>query len=155
METEFGHAGLHAGREETGSARVGRNGQTTHGGSHFFLCRSSLLLAGGFSLLGLLLRRRGRRVMETESLGILVADFQITKRGTDSVTLADDGGDFAEDSAAGNSDSHDRLVGLDLQQIGVGLHPVTDREGRPDDGGFGDRLAELGHDDGKKVGRFG
>ena len=155
METEFGHTCLHAGREETGSARVGWHGQTTHGGSHFFLGGAGLLLAGGISLLGLLLGRRGRRVMETESLGIRIADFQITECRPDCITLADNSGDFAKDSAAGDGNTHDRFVGLDLQQIRVGLYPVADREGRTDDGGFGDRLAELGHDDGEKVGRFG
>jgi hypothetical protein len=89
--------------------------------------------------------------VETKSLGILVADFQVTECGSHRVTLAGHGREFVKNAATGSGDAHHGLIGLHLEQIGVGLDAVSDGESRAHDGRLGDGLAELWHDDREEI----
>ena len=89
--------------------------------------------------------------METESLGILVADFQITEGGSHRIALAGHGSQFVENAATGSGDAHHRLVSLHLEEVCVGLHAVSDNESRAHDGRLGDGFPELGHDDREEI----
>ena len=153
MEPEFGHPRLHARGEEAGPTRMGGNGKAADRGLDGLLLgfgRITRGSAGSLAPLRLLDRWRGC-VVEAESLGILVADFQVTEGGSHRVALACHGREFVENAAAGSGDSHHGLVGLHLEEVGVGLHAVSDGESRAHDGRLGDGLAELRHDDREEI----
>ena len=156
MEPKFGHTRLHSWREEAGSPGMSWHRETAYGrldGILNVFVRISSRRSGGFFTLRLLDGRR--RVVETKSLSILLADLKISERCPDGIALTDGDGDFLEHSAAGCSHPHDGLVRLNLQQVGISLHAITDGKGRSHDGCLGNGLAELGHDDRKNADGFG
>jgi len=79
MESEFGHPGLHPRGEKTGAAGMGRDRKAADGRFNLLSGRGGLLLAGGFSLFGLFLGRRRRRVVQAEPFSILVADLEVSE----------------------------------------------------------------------------
>ena len=88
----------------------------------------------------------------SESFGILIAYFEIAERGPDGVTLSNSRAKFTKDAATGSGDPHDRLVGLDLEQLLISLHTFANREGHTHNGCLGYRFAKLGHDDREELG---
>jgi hypothetical protein len=78
----------------------------------------------------------------------LLGDLQQAQQASDRVGDALLGLDFRDDPIAERGHAHDRLVGLHLDDFLIGSDRVTHRDAEADDGGLGDGLAELGHEDG-------
>ena len=85
--------------------------------------------------------------VEPEPEGILLAHFQVGERGADRVALLQFHQVLGDAAVARCGHAHGRLVGFHVHHVLVGLHVVTHRERQAHDGGLGDRLAKLGHDD--------
>jgi len=92
--------------------------------------------------------RRGFLGLEiTHALGVLVGNFQISERRPDRVALAFFRAQLGQLSVAWRDDAHDRFVRFDFHHIAVADHIVAGLGHESDDGGFGDRFAELRHEE--------
>ena len=124
---------------------MGGNWQSTrHSGFDF--------LRSGRRVGALLCRLVGRlfRFIQSQALGLLGADFDLTENRPYRVARAVFGQQFRDHSRAGRGDRHHGLVCLDLDEIGISLDAVTFFEEEANDGRLGDRFAELGHFNGNE-----
>ena len=155
-EPEFDHARLHARGQIGGPAGVGGNGQALDRRFDFVRVRDFGLGCAFFlRLLGSpgrhgthRLRRRFLGFEITHAVGVLLGNIEVSKDGADRVTFTLDRAEFDHRAVARGDDSHDGLVRLDFHHIRVSDHGVAGLGDEADDGGLGDGLAELGHEQG-------
>ena len=122
------------------------HGQSADSRFHRFLERLERLVPGSFFLFRLFGGNRWS-VIQTQSLRVLFADLHVSEGGPHGVAFTDGGGDFPQNTPAGNRDPHGGFVSLDLNQVGIRANTVTYGEGRAHNRGLGDGFAELRHDD--------
>ena len=147
VESQFGHARFHPRRHVTGSRGMGRDRQPAHRRLDFLppalrrrsapvVRRAPGLLPG----LGRTTRSQARRIVR--------AGFQIAQHRADGITLIQFDQPFLHPPAARGGHVHDGFVGLDLDDVLIGIDFLTDSDEQMDHGRFGNRFAQLRHDDG-------
>ena len=145
VQTEFMHARLHARRHVAGAGGIRRDRQTAHGRLHAFpdaVGRNPIRIGIAVSV------AVARRGIQSETRGIFLAGFEITEHRADGIALAQFDQEFLDLAAARRSHIHRGLVGFHFDDVLVGFHGVAGLDEEIDDGGLGDGLAELRHDDG-------
>jgi hypothetical protein len=83
-------------------------------------------------------------------ISTLQAQIRAARRITvpsDGVTFTLGGGDFPKHAGTGRRDTHDSLVGLDFDDVGIRRDVVPGGKDASHDGGLSDGFPELGHDD--------
>ena len=144
VQTEFVHARLEPGRKIARALGVGRHGQTAHGGLHPAAADIDFRLGNAF---GLGAFRRHMNV-QAQPRGLFLGGLDLPEHRADGVAFIELHGEFLHAPAAGRRHGHRGLVGLDFDEVLVGQDGVAGLDEKIDDGGLGDRFAELRHDDG-------
>ena len=126
---------------------MGRHGQSSH-------CRFNPLLlfpgrfAGFFAIAAVSWRGNGSHVVEAVASRLFLADFQIAQHGPDRVAFIQVHQKFLDAARARCGHVHGRFVGLDFENVLIGLDPITGLDQEANDGGLGNRFPELRHDNG-------
>ena len=92
--------------------------------------------------------RRGN--VKSQSRRFFRRGLDLAEHHADGVAFVQLHGEFFDAPAAGRSHSHVGLVGLDFDQILVGLDGVAGLDQELMNAGLGDGLAQLRHDDGNR-----
>lgn len=88
------------------------------------------------------------RLGEAEQQRVLLRDLQRAQRGAHGVAGLGDGDDLADFAGAGRRHGHGGLVRLHLEDVPARLDAVPWLDQDAQNGGFSDRLAKLGHQNG-------
>ena len=149
VKAEFGHTGLHSGRQIRGACRRRRHRQSFDGRFDLTWADGHGLALGSFSV-----RCFRGGFLESQSGGFLGIDFDISKDRSDRIALPLLHENLGKMAAAGGGYLHDGLVGLDFNHIAVACDRITLTKEHLDDCCFGDRFAELWHENGDESHRF-
>ena len=147
VQPQLIHSRLHARRHITRPGSMGRHRQAAHGWFDLLFLFVGQILVPVVRRLTRLAFSRARNV-QAHARCVSRARFQIPEDRADGITLVQSHQPFFDAPAAGRGHVHGGFVGFHLDDVLIGVHLVADLDEEIDDRGFGDRLAQLRHDDG-------
>jgi hypothetical protein len=150
MQPQLNHAGLQSRRHIARACRIRGNRQSSNGGLHFARGGGGRFRGGG-TVGGDVSRHGGRRrCVQPQAGRILGRGGEVPQDRADGITLSDLGQQLFDPARAGGGHIHGGFVRLDFDEVLVGFDFIAGLNEETDDGGFGDGLAQLRHDDGDR-----
>jgi len=146
VQAEFRHASLHPRRHVACARRVGRHRQSANGRLDHFSRRLNVFLFPGRRLSVVV--KLFRDGLQAHARRFLRAGFEKADHAAYGVALVQARGKFINRAAARRSHIHRRLAGLHFYDVLVGLDRIARFDEKIQNGGLGNRLAKLRHDEG-------